>query len=324
MILAGDVGGTKTYLGLFDRSPDRPRPRVVRSYPTREYADLRAVVAAFLSQEAVAGADVEAASFGVAGPVTGDTAELTNASWRVDASALEGSLGLRCAALLNDLQAMAYAVPTLKESEVHVLQSGDPIGPGNMALVAAGTGLGEAILHYVGGRWVPMATEAGHADFAARTEREMELVRDLIHRYGRAEVEHVVSGPGLVNLHRITHSGACQAISDTDDPEAPAAISKAALDRRCSGCVDALHMFIDAYGAEAGNLALRSVAVGGVLVGGGIAPKILPALTDGRFLRAFVDKSPPFREMLSKIPVRVILNEQAALVGAAVHAAANR
>jgi glucokinase len=187
-------------------------------------------------------------------------------------------------------------------------------------LIAAGTGLGEALLHDVDGRLVPSPTEAGHADFAARTELEIGLLKDLIRRFGRAEVEHVVSGSGLVNIHRMTHQAPCLLVHE-DSPDAPAIISATALEKRCRGCTAALEMFVDAYGAEAGNLALRSIATAGIFVGGGIAPKILPALTDGRFIRAFVDKA-PFEDMLRRIPVRVVLNDEAGLLGAAVYAAA--
>ena len=170
------------------------------------------------------------------------------------------------------------------------------------------------------GRFIPSPSEGGHADFAARTEREIALLRDLAARYGRAEVEHVVSGRGLLNIHRVTHASACAASIDLDDPDAPAAISQAALDRRCRGCVDALDLFVEAYGAESGNLALRTVATGGVYIGGGIAPKILPALTTGAFMNAFRAKA-PFQPMLERMPVRVILNAEAGLLGAAVFAA---
>jgi glucokinase len=191
-----------------------------------------------------------------------------------------------------------------------------------MALIAAGTGLGQALLHNVDGRFVPSASEGGHADWAARTERDITLLRDLVQRYGRAEVEHVVSGRGLLNIHRVTHQGTtCRAVGSDGDPDAPAAISKAALERSCAGCVEALAIFVDAYGAEAGNVALRGVSTGGLFVGGGIAPKILPALTDGRFMRAFRDKG-PLEDLLVNMPVRVILNADAGLLGAAVFAAA--
>ena len=183
-------------------------------------------------------------------------------------------------------------------------------------MIAAGTGLGEAFLHRVNGRDVAIASEAGHADFAARTEREIALLRHLVARYGRAQVEDVVSGRGLLDIHRVLHTGPCQASIDLDAAGASAAISTAALAGRCPGCVDTLNVFVDAYGAEAGNVALRTVATGGVFVGGGIAPKILPALTTGAFIRAFRAKA-PFEAMLDAVPVKVILDSGAGLLGAA-------
>jgi glucokinase len=323
MLLAGDIGGTKTLLGLFDPRPARPKPILVREFVTLDFPDLTAMISRFAEADGVRGVAVETACFGVAGPVIGDTAELTNVPWRVDASAIGRSLNIRHASLLNDLQAMAYSVPVLHGGELHTLQEGEALRGGNMALIAAGTGLGQALLHQVDGRFVPSPSEAGHADWAARNEREITVLRDLIQRFGRAEVERVVSGQGLVNLHRTTHEGACLGLNSEDDPEAPAAISKAALERRCRGCVEALEIFVDAYGAEAGNVALRGVATGGVFIGGGIAPKIMPALTDGRFIRAFLDKA-PLAEMLKNMPVKVVLNAQAGLLGAAVYAAAGR
>src|SRR5439155_22883058 len=275
MLLAGDIGGTKTLLGLFDPASVRPRPVVVRSFPTLEFDDLTSMIAAFVKEDEVRHASVDAACFGVAGPVIGDEAELTNVPWRVDARRVASVFSLRRVNLLNDLQAMAYAVPVLREAEVHVLQEGEPLRGGNIALIAAGTGLGEALLHNVHGRFIPSPTEAGHADFAARTEREITLMRELTVRFGRCEVERVVSGRGLINVYTVTHKQSCTAGIDVDDIDAPAAISLAAIDRRCPACVEALDVFVEAYGAETGNLALRSVATGGVYIGGGIAPKIL-------------------------------------------------
>jgi glucokinase len=263
---------------------------------------------------------IEAACFGVAGPVIDGSADLTNVPWRVDARRVAETFKLRRVALLNDLQAMAYAVPVLQPSEMQVLQEGEALPGGNIALIAAGTGLGEAMLHSVDGRFIPSPSEGGHADFPARTDREFTLARDLIARYGRADVEHVISGRGLVNLHRTTHQTPCEANIDLDDADAPAQISAAALARRCTACVEALDMFVEAYGAEAGNMALRTVATGGVFIGGGIAPKILPALTTGAFMRAFREK-PPLEAMLAAMPVKVILNAEAGLLGAAVYAA---
>jgi glucokinase len=174
----------------------------------------------------------------------------------------------------------------------------------------------------VGGRFLPSASEGGHADFAARNEDEITLLRDLIVRYGRADAERVVSGPGLVNAYRITHQEPCAAKIDVTQTDAPAAISSAAMERRCAGCVAALNMFVEAYGAEAGNLALRTISTGGLFIGGGIAPKILPVLANGAFIRAFRAK-PPLEAMLAAVPVKVILNADAALLGAAVFANGN-
>jgi glucokinase len=191
---------------------------------------------------------------------------------------------------------------------------------GNIAVIAAGTGLGEAMLHNVDGHFVPSASEGGHADFAARTEREFDLVRALTARFGRVEVERVISGRGLLNIHTAVHEEPCAAGIDVDSPDAGAAISTAALDRRCRRCIETLDVFVEAYGAETGNLALRTVATGGVFVGGGIAPKILPALSTGSFMRAFRAKT-PLEQMLDRMPVKVILNAESGLLGAAVFAA---
>jgi glucokinase len=320
MILAGDIGGTKTQLGLFDSVPARPRPIAVRTFNTLDYSDLPSMIAAFLDGDDARNASISTATFGVAGPVIGESAELTNVPWQVHASQVAARFGMTRVRLLNDLQAMAYSIPVLREGEVHVLQEGEALRGGNIALIAAGTGLGEALLHSVDGRFVPSPSEGGHADFSARTEREISLLRHLTARYGRAEVEHVVSGRGLINIHRATHTTACAAGIDLDDPGAPAAITTAAFEHRCAGCAETLDLFVEAYGAESGNLALRSVSTGGLFIGGGVAPKILPALATGRFMRAFVAK-PPLEEMLRRIPVKVILNPEAGLLGAAVFAA---
>jgi glucokinase len=265
-------------------------------------------------------APITAACFGVAGPVVHQTAALTNVPWRIEAQAVVSSFGIPKVQLLNDLEAMARAVPVLRSEELHTLQHGEAQAGGNMAVIAAGTGLGEAVLHRVGDRFVAMASEAGHADFAARTDAEITLLKDLTRRFGRAQIEHVVSGQGLMNIHRITHDEACSTVPDLDAFEAPSRITAAALDNLCHGCIAALEIFVDAYGAEAGNLALRSLATAGIFVGGGIAPKILPLLTSGRFVHAFVSKA-PFEALLRRIPIHVILDPQAGLLGAAVAAA---
>jgi glucokinase len=322
MILAGDIGGTKTLLGLFDERPARPRPVVVREYVTLDFADLCAMIARFASDHEVGPIAVQSACFGVAGPVIGHEADLTNVPWHIDARTVGRTFSIPAVTLLNDLEALAYSVPVLHGDELHPLQKGEPLRGGNMALIAAGTGLGQALLHFVAGRFVPSPSEAGHADWAPRTDRDIRLLRDLIERYGRAEVEHVVSGRGLLNIHRVTHrDGRCTAIDAIEPADQPAAITTSALERRCPACVEALEIFVEAYGAEAGNAALRSVSTGGLFVGGGIAPKILPALTDGRFMDALLAKG-ALRELLANMPVQVILNSRAGLLGAAVFASA--
>ena len=323
MLIAGDIGGTKTLLGLFDHAAARPQPIVVRSFGTLDYDDLTTMIATFLKEDAAANATaIETACFGVAGPVIGESATMTNIPWRIDAARVRSVFGFPVK-LLNDLEAMAYSIPVLQPDEVHVLQKGEAAAGGNIALIAAGTGLGEALLHNVDGRYIASPTEAGHADFGARTERELQLVRALTPRFGRVDVERVISGRGLLVVHTFTHTRPCEAGVDLEDPDAAALISRAALERRCPGCIDALDLFVEAYGAEAGNLALRSGATGGVFVGGGIAPKILAALTAGPFMRAFNAKE-PLERMVERMPVKVILNARAGLLGAAVSAAGTR
>jgi glucokinase len=319
MILAGDVGGTKTLLGLFDVADRRPARGISRSYVTAEFPSFTAILDAF-ERDVGQRIAVDAVAAGVAGPVVGNVARLTNIDWDVSAAEIATRLDTPRVELLNDLAAMANGVDVLDADEFVLLQDGVRRADGNAAVIAAGTGLGVAYLHRVDGRLLPVPTEAGHADFAARTDRELELVRMLRDLYGRAEVEHVLSGPGLLNLHRFTHRGGqCDMLDGVDRRDAPARVSMAALSGRCQGCVEALRMFVGAYGAEAGNVALCGLATAGLYVGGGIAPKILPALTGGHFIEAFVAKD-PMRELLAKVPVKVITNPDTGLLGAAVHA----
>jgi glucokinase len=315
-VLAGDVGGTSTRLGVFDWTSPRPRARVVRTFRTLDFSGLPEMIAAFLDSSTTSAASIASACFGVAGPVAGEIADLTNVPWHVDAGSVGRTFGLPRVDLLNDLEALAYALPVLVDSEVRVLQAGHAVSKGSIAVIAAGTGLGEAVLHWTDGRYRAHAMEAGHADFAARGDRDVAVLRDLSRRRGRASVEDVISGPGLTNIYRALHGRGCTAGIDIDSASASEAISTAALGGGCRGCTEALETFVDAYGAEAGNLALRSIATGGVFIGGGIAPKILPALEAGRFMAAFRAKA-PFETMLSAMPVKVILNSDAGLLGAA-------
>jgi glucokinase len=213
-------------------------------------------------------------------------------------------------------------VPVLTAADVVTLQAGVTDADGNAALIAPGTGLGEAMLARVRGRLEPSPSEGGHADFAARTPREVELLEWITARYGRADCERVISGPGLVNIHRLTHRTPCAA-ADPDDPRAAALISEAAIGHRCPSCVEALSLFVGALGAEAGNLALRAVATAGVYLGGGIPPKILPALRSEGFLDAFRAKA-PLGALVAAVPVHVITCADPGLLGAAVAAGATR
>ena len=321
MLLAADVGGTKTLIGLYRPPGPRPTPVESRVYATLDFENMSQLVDAFLSE--VGPVSIEAVAAGVAGPIHGMEAELTNAPWSVNLNEIAERLHCR-AALLNDLEAMAYSVSVLTDDELVVLQAGEADPTGNAGLIAAGTGLNESHIQYVDGRHVPSPSESGHADFAARTEEELDLVKDLVRSRGRAEVESVLSGPGVVNLYRFTHRDgrrppACPVPAELDENTA-SEVTAAGITGLCPRCVEALDMFVSAYGAETGNLALRSMATAGVYVGGGIAPKILPALQNGRFMEAFRAK-PPMDEVLARIPVKVILNPSAALIGASVKAA---
>lgn len=339
MLLAGDVGGTKTLLGLFKEAPERPTRIETGEFVTLEYDSLVPMIREFLKAEGVEPRAVVAAAFGVAGAVTDQVARLTNVPWLVDAAAIGQAAGLRRVHLLNDLEAMAHSVSVLEPHELAVLQQGVAQAGGNAGVIAAGTGLGEAILLNVDGHFQPGATEAGHADWGARTPREIELLTALIRVYGRCSNEHIISGPGLVNVYQFTHDAfgsramlspaayvpakTCASVGPIGDPaDLPAAITTSAFEKRCPMCVESLDLFVAAYGAESGNLALRTVATAGVYIGGGIAPKILRALQSGCFLDAFRAKE-PLADFVATIPVAVILNAEAGLLGAAVYANAN-
>ena len=324
MILAGDIGGTKTLIGLFELADRRPIQVDTQSYPTTAYPGLPAIIEEFFKTRGAKPA-VDVAVFGIAGPIINQHAEMTNVEWQVDAAELTRVFAFPKVRLLNDLEAMAYGVPVLDADELTTLQAGRRNPDGNIGLIAAGTGLGQSLLHRIGARYVPVASEGGHADFAARTDRELEFARFLRAKFGRAEIEHVLSGPGLLNLSNFTHQdGECASIGHLDDcPDLPAEVSKSALDGQCAKCVEALDLFVSAYGASAGNLALTAVTTGGVFIGGGIAPRILPALQNGQFIASFNDKG-PMRPLLEAMPVHVILNAQSGLLGAAVYANAMR
>src|SRR4051812_1734102 len=275
MLLAGDIGGTKTLLGLFAAGPARPVAVHVAEFVTLDYAGLEPMVRTFLHSQATDVTAIEAACFGVAGAVTDQVAHLTNVPWRIDCDAVGKAVGFRRTWVLNDLEALAYGIGVLEPDELASLHEGRRSRRGNAAVLAAGTGLGEALLLNVDGRLVPGASEGGHADFAARTSRELDMVRGLTRIFGRVSVEHILSGPGIVNFYQFTHdaygggplltphsiapSRLCDGVGPVEDvADLPAHITAAAAERRCPKCVETMDLFVSAYGAEAGNVALRT------------------------------------------------------------------
>jgi glucokinase len=322
VLLAGDIGGTKTIIGLFTATASRPALIETRTYRTLDYSGLGALSKRYLEESGTNPSDIAAASFGVAGPIRGTRAHLTNVPWTIDADELRRDLGIPRADLLNDLEAMAWSIAVLESDEIEVLQEGVPDPRGNVGLIAAGTGLGIAVLPNVDGRLVPRASEGGHVDFAARNEDETRLAAGLAKEFGRVDVERVVSGPGIAHIHRLLHPHQCPTLTPSPTPhDLPAAISRAALEAGCPECTRTIEVFVSAYGAAAGNLALVLLATGGIYLGGGIAPRLLPALRWPLFIKSFLDKS-PMRELVTRTPVRVILNPGAGILGAATHAGA--
>jgi glucokinase len=330
VVLAGDVGGTKTNLGLFEVEAGLPRLLRSDKHPSADYPGLAPMLEEFLGADA---RQVRAACFGVPGPVIENRTSTTNLAWELDGAELASVIGGHALVLINDLVATAEGIPLLEDHELAILHRGVPgtAGSGNLALIAAGTGLGMALMPRIGGAWVAVASEGGHMDFAPQTDEEAGLLVHLRERFGgHVSVERVVSGPGLFNLYEYLRDRAGlpenprvrQALEAGEDPSK--VIGEAALaedrERACGLCSRAVDLFVSAYGAAAGNLALVGTATGGLYLGGGIAPKLLPRLLDGHFLRAFFDKG-RFRDFLEAVPVRVILNDRAALLGAARHAA---
>ncbi len=318
MILAGDVGGTNTRLAFVKASGGRLTVVVEDVFPSREHANLEAVLRKFMSSHRL---PVEQACFGVAGPVRHGRCDATNLPWVVDARQLARELGLEAVGLINDLEANAYGIAALEPKDFVVLNAGAPDAEGNAAIIAAGTGLGEAGLYWNGRHHRPFATEGGHATFAPRTPVEMDLLRHLLREFEHVSYERVVSGPGLLNIYRfLRDTGRAEEpawLADTLSQRDPsAAIAHAALEGTSALCVQALDLFMSLYGAEAGNLALKAMATGGVFVGGGIAPKIIQQLKDSTFMAAFTAKG-RMRPLLEAMPVRIILNEKTALLGAA-------
>ena len=323
MILVGDIGGTKTNVALF--APDGRgggELSAKRSFPTARYDSPEALFAEFVAAHDVR---LTRACFGVAGPVIDNHVRATNLRWEVDGESLRRELKLEAVTLINDLEATAYGIEALGPEQIHTLNEGDARRGGNRALIAAGTGLGMCAVVWHEGRYVPVASEGGHADFAPRNPLESEMFLHMLADpgfRGHVSSERVVSGQGLFNVYKFLRArgrdGAEPAWLSEEIAvgDAPAVIGRAALVGRCELAVKALDVFAEAYGAMAGNLALLWVATGGVYVGVGIAPKIIEKLKDGSFMRGFTAKG-RFTEFAAGVPVRVILDPETALYGAA-------
>lgn len=317
MILAGDIGGTKTVIGLFEKAGNRLHVIREETFPSQRYMSLEAILDQFMGP---ARPSLRVACFGVAGPTIEGKSNTTNLPWKLDECALAAALRVPQVKLLNDLEAAAYGMLHIEPTDLCVLQPG-LLRKGNIAVIAAGTGLGEAILYWDGTRYHPMATEGGHTDFGPRSDLEVELSRYLQREYGHVSYERALSGPGLFNIYRFLRDSGIAHEPEwlrtriaEGDPSA--AVSEIGLTGDDPLCTKALELFVSIYGAEAGNLALKAFAIGGVYIGGGIAPKILPKLQDGTFTRAFANKG-RFAELLRSIEVKVALNPRTPLLGAA-------
>lgn len=318
MILAGDIGGTNSRLAFFDASNGHLQLVNEAIYPSRDYPGLEQIVSSFVSHDS---GKLDAACFGVAGPVREGRAQISNLPWAVETASLSTELKLPSTFLINDLEAMAWGIGALQANDVITLNPGSTPATGNRAVIAAGTGLGEAGMFWDGRQHQVFACEGGHTDFGPRNDLEIELLRHMLAKFGRVSYERVLSGPGLVNIYqflRDTGRGTepkwlAEAMT-LGDPAA--AISRAALEGKSPLCEHALELFIAIYGAEAGNLALKILATGGVFITGGIAPKILSHLRSSIFLDAFFAKG-RMRPLLEAMPVQVIVNENTGLLGAA-------
>ena len=346
MILAGDIGGTKTNLALFDWKTERVEPAREQTFASADFGSLEDVLVRFLnppvqelatvppdkssSEPSVSPSTdeptrIEAACFGVAGPVVENRSRTTNLPWVVDGAELAKRFELPAVRLLNDVEAAAHGVPVLRPDETEVLNAGAPSSAKSaMALIAAGTGLGEAILFWDGARYRPMPSEGGHADFAPTSDVEIDLLRYLRASHMHVSYERVLTGAGLHAVYefiRDTKKNEPTWLAERLKVGDPAAIiAELGLSGKAEICVQALDLFASVYGAEAGNLALKALALDGVFLGGGIAPKLLAKLKDATFMRAFVSKG-RYKRLMGTIPVRVILNQKTALLGAASVAA---
>jgi len=319
-VLAGDIGGTKVNLGIFVSQKNGVKLVREESFTSKNYPDLESILDEFLAGNRLKIASV---CFGVAGPVVNGCSQTTNLPWIVRERELRRRLNLKTVSLVNDLKATAYGIAALPEESYAVLNKGRAQIHGTIGILAAGTGLGQATLVWDGRNYCALASEGGHADFAPTSVLELELCRYLLKKFGHVSYERVLSGPGLLTLHRFLRDTQGGKEPDwfvdrlaTEDPNA--VIAETGLDGSVDSCVKALDLFASIYGAEAGNVALHVLADGGIYLAGGIAPKILPKLKDGTFIKAFLHKG-RLSDYLSRIPVRVVLEQKTALYGAASH-----
>jgi len=318
MVLAGDIGGTKTNLGIFLQGTDRPVPKAIETFSSQNAPGLEHIIRQFLESHP---APVTHACFGIAGPVINGKSKTTNLPWNISEERIKKQFNFHQVSLVNDLTATATAIPLLNKDELFTLNQAGSIKGRNLALIAPGTGLGKAMLIYRHGRYLPIPSEGGHADFAPNNEAEVNLWQHLHQLFGHVSIERVLSGTGLVNIYNWLKDSGCLNESDRfkqkrKETDPAKAITEAALVSEDPGCVEALNMFVSIFGAVAGNLALTGMATGGVYLGGGIPSKILPKLKETIFMKAFIEKG-RFKNFLKKIPVYVILNDKAALIGAA-------
>ncbi|HEY1499552.1 MAG TPA: glucokinase [Acidobacteriaceae bacterium] len=325
MILAGDVGGTKVHLALYSFEHGQLVHVRDERFPAHEYSGLQEIVRRFLAESS--SPEITAACFGVPGPVRGGRLRLTNLPWVLDARELSAELNITHLFLINDLEANGYGIPELTADQIMTLNQGDPAAVGNRALVSAGTGLGEGVLVWNGKSHVPMASEGGHCDFAARSDLEIELLHWLMKKFnGRVSFERVVSGPGLTNIYmflrdekHMEEPAWLRQRMEAEDPNA--VIGEVGEAGKSELCAKALNLFAAAYGAEAGNMVLKVLATGGMYLGGGIAPKMVKTMSSGVFMQAFADKG-RLSDLLIHTPVNIILESRAALMGAAAFAEA--
>jgi glucokinase len=316
--MAGDIGGTKTNLGLFLMGKKRPFKKAFETYSSRNATGIEIIIERFLAKHRVS---IACACFGIAGPVLNGECKATNLPWHVSENRIKRRFGLKNVSLINDLEATALAIPLLNSREYFSLNRVKASKRQNIGLIAPGTGLGKALLIFQNDHYVPVSSEGGHADFAPNSEAEIQLWQFLHHRFGHVSMERILSGPGLFNIYSwLRESGRYKEpvwlrkkINEKDPAKA---ITEAATGARQPLCVKTLDIFVSILGSVSGNLALTALTYGGLYLGGGIPPKILPKLNEGGFMRSFVNKG-RFRDLLEKISVRIITNDRAALLGAA-------